>query len=68
LNGREQIPEKAWRTEREKLLAERYVLVDEFYALKEDVRIVEVLQRGAEDIMRDITPDRTAARAQGLGL
>jgi hypothetical protein len=68
LNGREQIPEKAWRAERENLLNERYVLVDEFYTLKEDVRIVEVLQRGAENIMQEITPERTVAREKIMEL
>jgi hypothetical protein len=69
LNGRTAIPEKEWRAERENLPNERYVLVDEFYKLKEDVRNIETLRRGAENIMRENPPERTQpARAHGMEL
>jgi len=64
LNGREQIPEKAWKAEREKLLVERYSLVDKFYTLKEDVRLAEVLRRGAEKIMREVAPERNRQKTK----
>ena len=59
LNGYGKIPEKEWRAEKEKLLAERYTLVDEYYKLNDDLKNVEALRRGAENLMRDITPERT---------
>ncbi|MCL1807606.1 MAG: hypothetical protein FWG31_07900 [Oscillospiraceae bacterium] len=68
LNGYGKIPEKDWRTERERLLSERSALVAEYYDLNEDVKNVEALRRGAENLMQDITPERTTARAQGLDL
>ena len=51
LNGRDKIPEKAWRDERDKLLAQRFAHVEEYYQLKDDVHSVEVLRRGAENII-----------------
>ena len=46
LNGCGKIPEKDWRAEREKLLAERYTMVDEYYKLNDDLKNVEALRRG----------------------
>ena len=66
LNGRTDIPEKAWRAARDMKLAERYAHCDEYYSLKEDMRMVEVLRRGAENIMRDIAPERMATRARDM--
>ena len=56
LNGRDKIPEKEWRTQHKTLLAERSPLVEEYYKLKDDVRNVETIRRGAEKIMREIVP------------
>ena len=53
LNGRDKIPEKAWHDERDKLLAQRYAHVEEYYSLKDDVHSIEILRRGAESIMRE---------------
>ena len=44
------IPEKDWREEQKRLLAERYDHVEAYYKLREDVRSVEVLRRGAESL------------------
>jgi hypothetical protein len=40
--------------------------MEKFYALKKDVQNVEVLRRGAENIMREITPERVLMRARGM--
>ncbi|MDL2327947.1 MobA/MobL family protein [Ruminococcaceae bacterium OttesenSCG-928-A11] len=53
LNGHSKIPEKPWRAERDQLLAQRYAHVEEYYKLKDDVHSVEILRRGAENIMRE---------------
>ncbi|MDL2232395.1 MobA/MobL family protein [Ruminococcaceae bacterium OttesenSCG-928-L11] len=53
LNGRDKIPEKDWRDERDKLLAQRFAHVEEYYNLKDDVHSIEILRRGAENIMRE---------------
>jgi hypothetical protein len=58
LNGRTVIPEKAWRDERKALLAERLPLVEKYYGLKDDVKIIESLRHSAEDLMRVIIPKR----------
>ena len=65
LNGRTDIPEKKWRIEIKTLLAERYELVDEYYKISDDVKNVEALRRGANQLMRDVAPARTTTRARG---
>jgi hypothetical protein len=57
LNGRTTIPDKEWRSERNKLLADRYAHCDDYYKLREDVQNVEVLRRGAEKMIGEITPE-----------
>ncbi len=53
LNGYDKIPKTKWRTERDKLLAARYDHVDVYYDLREDIRNLEVLRRGAENIIHE---------------
>lgn len=53
LNGHDKIPDKSWLAERDKLLAQRYAHVEEYYQLRDDVRSVEVLRKGAESIMQE---------------
>jgi ATP-dependent exoDNAse (exonuclease V) alpha subunit len=62
LNGRDRIPEKEWRSERESLLASRYADVDRYYNLREDIKNAENIRRGAENHMREITPERRQTR------
>ena len=66
LNGRTTIPEKAWKTERKKLLQERFDLAEKYYELKADVRNVEVIKRGAERVISDTeqTQDYPRRRSQ----
>jgi len=66
MNGRTTIPIKAWLAERDKLSAEKFTLSDKYYRLKEEVRAVEVLRRGAENIMGANAPERAPARERGL--
>lgn len=66
LNGYSKIPEKDWRAERDKLLAERYAHCDDYYKLREDIKNVEALRRGADSITRDIMPQRMPTRTQDI--
>ena len=68
LNGRTAIPEKAWRAEFAALTAERYSLCEEYYKLRDDVKNVEVLRRGAEHIMSEDAPERTQTRTKDVSL
>ena len=51
--SRTAIPEKDWRAEHATLAAERYTLCEEYYKLKDDVKSVEFLRSGAENIMNN---------------
>jgi len=62
LNGRTSIPVTAWKTEREQLLIKRYELCDKYYKLKDDVKSVELLRKGAEKTMGDTMTERKTAR------
>ena len=68
MNGRITLPIKAWREERDKLLAERFAHVGEYYGLRDDVQSIEVLRRSAERLMGEIAPERKAARNRDLEL
>jgi len=61
MNGREEVPVKKWQDELEKLTAERFSLCEDYYRLKDETRSVELLRKGAENIMRG-EPDRPQPR------
>lgn len=65
LNGYNKVPEKEWRAERDKLLAQRRAHVDAYYKIKDDVRSIEILKRGAESIMWE---EPTTHRTQDIHL
>ena len=68
LNGRTAIPEKEWRAEHAALTAERYTLCEDYYKLRDDVKSVQTLRRGAENIMSEDTPEQTRTRTQDISL
>jgi len=53
MNGKNTLPTKAWKTERDKLTAERNRLNQEYVALKGEVKEVAQIRRGVYDIMRE---------------
>ena len=53
MNGRKEIPVKAWQAEQAALTAERFLLCEDYYRLKDETRSVESLRKGAENIMRE---------------
>ena len=65
MNGRtEPPPIKDWRKEQQSLTAAKFTLCERYYALQDEVRSVEQLRRGAENIMRDEPQERQRTRAQ----
>ena len=56
--------DKDWRAEQTKLTAAKYALTERYYALQDEVRSVEQLRKGAENIMRDEPQERQPHRAQ----
>ncbi len=53
MNGRTTLPVKAWRDERDRLTAERQTLSREYAALKNEVKEVEKIRKGVDEIMRE---------------
>ena len=68
LNGYGKIPEKEWRAELAESLTGRTAQVEKYYKICDDVKNAEALRRGAEYHMRNVTPERTAARTQDMAL
>jgi hypothetical protein len=63
MNGRTDPPPiKEWRAEQKKLTAAKYAACERYYALQDDVRSVEQLRRGAENIMREDVQERQQTR------
>jgi len=67
MNGRSNLPIKAWKAERETLAAEKTGLYLEYHSLKDDVLDAEMLKQGVERIMRDDDRDVQPVRARDVG-
>ena len=58
MNGRTDPPPiKEWRAEQTKLTTAKYALCERYYALQDEVRSIEQLRKGAENIMREEARD-----------
>jgi len=67
LNGRTDTPPiKEWRAEQKKLTAAKYAACERYYSLQDEVRSVEQLRKGAENIMRGDVQERQPRRAQDI--
>ena len=67
MNGRTDPPPiKDWRKEQQSLTAAKYALTERYYALQDEVRSVEQLRKGAENIMREDVQERLPRRAQDI--
>ena len=53
MKGRTELPVKAWQSEQATLTGERFSLCEDYYRLKDETRSVELLRKGAENIMRE---------------
>jgi hypothetical protein len=58
LNGRTQIPMKAWQSERMKLTTEKSSLNVKYQSLKDEIRDVEIVRKYAEQIARSAAPPK----------
>jgi MobA/MobL family. len=52
MNGRKDIPIKAWQAEQVKLTDDRFSLCEDYYRLKDEIRNVEILRKGVDNLMR----------------
>jgi len=68
MNGKRPIPRKTWRKEREELTAERFTLCESYYRLKDDVKNVETIRKGAEEIMCEETQREQQTRKHEMEL
>jgi ATP-dependent exoDNAse (exonuclease V) alpha subunit len=67
MNGNTIVPVKAWQAEQNKLAAKKFTLCEKYYSLQEEVQSVELLRKGAENLMReDRQQERQYTRAQGI--
>ena len=62
MNGRKDIPVKAWQKEQLDLLAERYDFMEQYYQLKDETRSIELLRQGAENIIQGNEQESTPTR------
>jgi len=63
MNGRTDPPPiKEWRAEQTKPTTAKYALCERYYALQDDVRSIEQLRKGAENILRDEARDAPTRR------
>ena len=63
MNGRTDPPPiKDWRKEQQSLTAAKYAACEHYYTLQDEVRSVEQLRKGAENIMREEARDAPVRR------
>jgi len=62
LNGRKEIPNKAWKAERVRLNAEKATLYQDYYRLKDEVKNAETIKRNVNEIMRGDEQNKKAYR------
>jgi len=53
MKGNKNLPIKEWQNEQSALLDEKFDLCERFYKIKDELKNVEALKRGAENIMRE---------------
>ena len=68
LNGRTDIPVKKWEAELVKLTATRHSLCEDYYRLRDDTRNIELIRKGAENIMREDVSKAQPQRVHGIEL
>ena len=66
LNGRTEIPTGAWKKEQAELAKHRYSLGEKFYAIKDEIRMTEVIKKGIDSLMQDVDRDKQHTRTQGV--
>ena len=66
LNGRTEIPTGAWKKEQADLAKRRYSLGENFYAIKDEIRMTEVIKKGIDNLMQNMDRDKQHTRTQGV--
>jgi tetratricopeptide (TPR) repeat protein len=66
MNGKKDIPVKAWKKELADKAADKYDLMEKYYQLKDETHSVELLRRGAENLMLEDGRQTAPARRHGL--
>jgi len=61
-------PIKEWRKEHATLTAVKYAACERYYALQDEIRNVEQLRKGAENIMREDVQERQLKRVHDVDL
>jgi len=68
MNGKTIIPEKSWQAEQKKLTEYRFTLCEKYYGLKDEMRTVELLRKGTENIISENGQERQKIRERGVEL
>jgi hypothetical protein len=68
MNGNKTVPVKDWQAEQKKLAAKRFTLCERYYSLQDKVRSMELLRKGAENLMRGERQEQQRTRARGIEL
>jgi hypothetical protein len=68
MNGRTEVPVNKWKAEHAKLTAEKYSLREDYYRLKDETRNVELLRKGAENLLHDDITRKQPSMAHDLDL
>jgi len=66
MNGKKDIPIKGWKKEQTNKVAEKYDLMEKYYQLKDETRSVELLRKGAENILCGDGLEQNAAKNIGM--
>jgi hypothetical protein len=69
MNGNTVVPAKTWKKKQKELTARKYALCERYYSLRDEVRSVELLRKGTENIMQDDRQERQQpTRPKGMEL
>ena len=68
MNGRTTVPVKAWQAEQKRMTADRFSLCEIYYRLRDETRSIELLLRGAENLMREDVRERGQQRSHNIDL
>jgi hypothetical protein len=66
MNGKKTIPRKAWKKERETLLAQKPVLYQKYDKLRDEVKQIETIRKTCYDIMRQVNPQERTHDNRGV--
>jgi hypothetical protein len=65
MNGKTPIPLKAWKKERENLLAQKPILYQKYEKLRDEVKQIETIRKTCHDIMHQVNPQERSQDNRG---